>query len=101
MEEEKSRAKALEEERNPASAEERTETKKRPLAVKMSIAGLILSVLGGIGVIFALVGLIMGLEGKKKDAALYNSAVFVGAGGIALSAIFGTLTAIAAVLLIK
>ncbi|MBO7377582.1 MAG: hypothetical protein J6U35_01760 [Clostridia bacterium] len=101
MEEEKSRAEALEEERNPASAEEQTEIKKRPLAVKMSIAGLILSVLGGIGVIFALVGLIMGLEGKKKDAALYNSAVFVGAGGIALSAIFGTLTAIAAVLLIK
>ncbi|MBP5193418.1 MAG: hypothetical protein J6126_01665 [Clostridia bacterium] len=101
MEEEKSRAKALEEERNRSSAEERTETKKRPLAVKMSIAGLILSVLGGIGVIFALVGLIMGLEGKKKDAALYNSAVFVGAGGIALSAIFGALTVIAAVLLIK
>ena len=77
------------------------ENKKRPLAVKLSVAGLILSVFGGMGIFFALAGLIMGLSGRKKDAAQYNSAVFVGAGGMILSVIFGALALVMVLLLLN
>ncbi|MBR2968273.1 MAG: hypothetical protein IKC36_00350 [Clostridia bacterium] len=65
--------------------------KRRERCVKLSIIGLITSVLAGIGIIFSVMGIVDGIIIRKRDALLSRSAITLGVVGCILSVLFAVL----------
>ena len=65
--------------------------KRRERCVKLSIIGLITSVLAGIGIIFSVMGIVDGIIIRKRDARLSRSAITLGVVGCILSVLFAVL----------
>lgn len=77
-----------------------TPNSKLKPALILSRIGLILSVIG-VGVIFSLFGLFLGLANKKIDARASRYAVAMGLCGIVLSILFATMITVCAILIFK